>query len=571
MTQNRHELVHAIVLCCATALLGSCGGGGGSSNSPPPAPPPPPPPATLVLSASKITFHAAGPFAVAPPTQTINGTVTGLQTSGTLYVKVIANNPHGFFTVSNVMLQGNSGQVQVIPEAAPLLQAGSFQGSITVTACLNDQTCQTGQLAGSPQTIPVEYDIASGVDGDTVTPGVVAANATGTVILRGAGFTGATSVSFGSIAATSITVVSDSEVHASYPALPAGTYPVTIDSGSISDTASLVAVSPPAFTQTLIPYPPSLVGQTPSEIEYDPQRTAIFVLFQTGNQPLTPSDSTLLRYSFNGGAWGAPTQISMTNLEQVHLSSDGTHLLGLVSPDVQHLSIIELDPVTLAQTKVTTGSSPSSGDVACGFALANDGNAYVTFSTEPYVVGVAFGTFSGAFTWMYDGGNPLNDGQGCNPVASGNGAIVELGGLMNGHEFIASSEAATTSGAETSAGSTGDLAGDRFLNGPVVETQTGQILGYLTTDFNVINSAGTRAYGYKPDAVTCAPTLSTFDLTATPTPVQYNPQSPQFPLLGTPITLPADCSNPALALLAISPDSSTVFVARTDGIVVQPL
>jgi IPT/TIG domain len=559
-------LVQGILICCAGALLGSCGGGGGGGSSPPP-----PPPATLSLSTSKVTFQAAGPFAVAPPTQTITGTVTGLTTSGTLYIKVVANNPNDFFTVSSVTLLGNSGQVQVIPEAAPLLQAGTFQGSITVTACLNDQTCQTGQLAGSPQTIPVEYDIASGVDGDTVTPRVVTANTTGTVILRGAGFTGATSVSFGSMAATSMTVVSDSEIHASYPALPAGTYPVTIDSGSISDTASLVAVSPPAFTQTLIPYPPSLVGQDPSEIVYDPQRTAVFVLFQSGNQPLTSLSSTLVRYAYDGSSWGAPTQITMTNLEQVHLSPDGTHLLALVYPDVQHLSMVELDPVTLAQINVATGTSPDDNDPACGFALANDGNAYVTYSSDPGAVAVAFGTFSGTFTWMYDGGNPMNDGQGCNPVASGNGAILQLGGLLTGHEFIASSEMATTSGVPMNLGDSGDLAGDTFLNQPVVATQTGQILGYLTTDFNVINSTGTRAYGYKPDPVGCAPTLSTFDLTATPTVIQYNPQSPQFPVLGTPLTLPTDCSNPAWDLLAITPDDATVFVARTDGVVVQPL
>lgn len=121
---------------------------------------------------------------------------------------------------------------------------------------------QKHQLAGSPVTIPVSYSIGSGVDGDTVTPRVVAAGAAGTVILRGSGFTGATDVSFGSEAATSITVVSDSEIDASYPVLPAGTYPVTINSGSISDTASLVAASSPAFTATSITYPAGVGGQT---------------------------------------------------------------------------------------------------------------------------------------------------------------------------------------------------------------------------------------------------------------------------------------------------------------------
>ena len=245
----KHKIVHGICLCCVAALLGSCGGGGGGSTA---APPPPPPPATLALSTSKITFKAAGPFAVAPPTQTLTGMVTNLTASGTLYITVTVNNPNGFFAVSDVMLAGNSGQVNVIPVAAAILKTGTFQGSITVNACLNDQTCQTGQLAGSPQTIPVEYDVGSGVDGDTVTPRVVAANASGSVVLRGAGFTGATSVSFGTTAATSMTVVSDSQITAAYPALPAGTYPVSV-SGDTNYSASLVVVSPPAFTAAAIP------------------------------------------------------------------------------------------------------------------------------------------------------------------------------------------------------------------------------------------------------------------------------------------------------------------------------
>lgn len=569
MKSKTQKQVCGIGLCCVAVLLGSCGGGGGGSAA---APPPPPPPATLTLSTSKVTFTAAGPFAVAPPTQTITGTVTGLTSSGTLYITVTANNPSGFFTVSNVMLQpGNSGQVSVIPVAAPTLQVGKYQGTITVNACLNDSTCQTGQLAGSPQTIPVEYDIGSGVDGDTVTPQVVTAGTSGTVILRGAGFTGATSVSFGSVAATSITVVNDTEIDASYPALPAGTYPVSIDGGSISDTASLVAVSSPAFTQTVLPYPSSLVGEYASEIFYDPQRMAVFVLFQTGNQPITPSNSTLLRYSFDGSAWGAPTQVSITNLEAVRVSPDGSHLLALVSPDVQHVSMLELDPVTLAQTNATTVASPSNGNVACGMAVANDGNALVTFQTGPGVVGLAFGTFSRIFTGIDDDGNQVSgDAQGCFPAASGNGAIVQLGGLLNGHEFLTSNEMPTDTGTATSAGATSDFTGDTFQNGPQILNQVGQVSAFVPTVSNVINAAGTRVYGYTPDTTSCAPSLTTFDLTATPVNIQYNPWSPQYPALGSPIALPNDCNNQQY-LLTLTPDQATVFIARDDGVVVQPL
>lgn len=572
MKTASRTLALGLALSCAAALVSACGGGGGgssgASSQPPPPPPPPPPAGTLTLYVnvnpiSKISWQAGGPFAATPLSLMIMGIVTGMTSSGTLYITVVADNPRNFFTVSNVTITGNTGQLNVMAAAPSSIPPGNYQGSITVTACLNDPSCKTGQLAGSPRVIPVSYDIGTGVDGDTVTPRVVAANTAGSVVLRGTGLAGATSVSFGSVAATSITVVNDTEIDASYPALPAGTYAVSINAGGISDTASLIAVSSPAFTQQLIPFPLGIGGQNPSELEYDAQRNALFVLFQSSTGLLT-IQSTLLRYGFDGSSWGSPTEISMANLEAVHLSPDGTHLLGLVAGGPGIVTMIELDPVTLAQTNTTTASDNRAGDTPCGFALANDGNAIVSFKSGSGDEGIAFGTFSRTFT-------PMSDGGGCTPVASGNGTVLELGGSSN-HEFLASSETVVDSGAQIgTAMFSGDFAGDKFL-GDEVETQDGQILGWVVANDAIINAAGTRAYGYTANATTCTPTLSTFDLTATPTAVQYDPHSPQFPVLGTPITLPSGgCVNAVAYLLALTPDETTVFVARTDGVLVQPL
>ncbi|MGH8200339.1 MAG: hypothetical protein ACREVO_08230 [Steroidobacteraceae bacterium] len=63
----------------------------------------------------------------------------------------------------------------------------------------------------------------------------------------------------------------------------------------------------------------------------------------------------------------------------------------------------------------------------------------------------------------------------------------------------------TDTGAATSVGATSDFAGDIFLDGPQVLSQTGQISGFLATVSNVIDSAGTLAYGYNADTVSCAP------------------------------------------------------------------
>lgn len=531
------KLRHHIVLIYAAVLMtSSCGGGSSSTGS------------TggqgagqgsVSFSTNSISFKAAAPFALAPATQTITGTVTGVS-SGILYVTVFAKNPNSFFTVTDVTITGNSGQIGVIPATPSTLNPGNFSGSVTVSVCLNDPTCKTGQLSGSPQVIPVAYNIASGVDGDTVTPRVVAANVTGTAILRGVGFTGATTVSFGSSAATSFSVMSDSEIDVSYPALAAGTYPITINSGAIGYSASLVAFSPPAFSAASIP---SAAGAI--EIQYDAQRAALLVLL-AGAAP----NNELQRYAFDGntGTWGSPTQVQMQNVLQFSLSPDGTHLLVLVQ-DPTSASMVELDPMTLQQTNIT--NFPHVAET-CGFALANDGNAIVGLTSSQ---GLIFGTFSGVLNWM-------STPDGCPMVASGNGAIV----AMNGINYAASKETVTQPG---TTGTSADLAGDKFINGIAIQSQTGQVLGYLSTSFNVVNWAGTRAYGYTADPISCAPTLTTFDLTASPL---GNP-NPQFPVLGSPIALPSSCLNSTNFgyRLAISPDGATVFIVRPDGLLVQPV
>jgi hypothetical protein len=540
-------LVSIFLLVLISGILAGCGSGNsGSSHGS----------GTVSFSPNSISFKASAPFAQAPANQTVTGTVSGV-TSGTLYVTIQLSDPNSLFTVTSPTIMNGSGQVSVIPAIPTSLSVGSFSGSITVHVCLNDPSCATGELSGSPQTIPVSYVVASGVDGNTVTPRVVPANTTGTVILRGAGFTGATSVNFGSAAASSLTVVSDSEIDASYPALAAGTYPVTINSGNISFSASILAVSSPTFTATALPYPSgdTLTYPDTPEIVYDAQRSALFVLIPAGSS----TNPTLVRFAFDGSAWGSPTQISLTGLQTIHLSPDGSHLLALVLPDSAHTNMVELDPVTLAQTKVTTVANPSSGEgpIACGFALANDGNAIVDYTSSGN--SFAFGTSSRVFTPMSSVGN-------CDPVASGNGALLVLGGI----NYIASSETFIQSGAELDSEASGDFTGDKFVFFGTVENQSGQLLGYAQgLSGQIINSDGTRVYGIVIDPNAGVPTLATFDLT------DPSGSPPVFPQLGTPITLantcaPTGCSS-GLYGFATTPDGSTVFIAGPDGVIVQPL
>lgn len=238
-------------------LLSACGGGGGgetpatnantppTSNEPPPSSPPPAGTgATFTLSTDSLTFATANLNSI-PPTQTLTATVpTNL--SGTLYFVVQVTGPAVISVDNFTVTSSTTGRATVYPEFASKLGAGTHTSTITVTACTNDPTCATGQLPGSPRTVNVTYLASSTVQGDIVMPRVVTANQPGETIIRGRGFDAVGSVHFGANTAVGFTVVSDSEIHAEYGSLPAGSYPVVLNSGSLPFNATLVATDTPA-------------------------------------------------------------------------------------------------------------------------------------------------------------------------------------------------------------------------------------------------------------------------------------------------------------------------------------
>jgi len=81
--------------------------------------------------------------------------------SGTLYILIRPSGNPAVVTVSDVVInpQSSSGTATVSAVLPSNLGIGTFTGTITVTACLNDPTCATGQIAGSPQVINATYTI----------------------------------------------------------------------------------------------------------------------------------------------------------------------------------------------------------------------------------------------------------------------------------------------------------------------------------------------------------------------------------------------------------------------------
>jgi hypothetical protein len=292
-----------------------------------------------------------------------------------------------------------------------------------VIACVDDSSCKTGRLPGSPQMITVTYTVQSAVQGDVLGPNVVTAGQSGTVVLHGRGFTHATGVQFGGTPATSVSVTSDSEILAGYPALPAGSYAVSIDSGAVAFSAMLQAVAAPGYAAAKLPFPTA-----PQEIGgmvYDALRQAIYVAARYSDS----STNQLVRFQFSNGAWQSPASVPMATIRDVALAPDGNTLL--VATDT---GITAFDPGTLAAS--ATYSLPNA-QVGSGtlhiekLAPANDGYVFVTtggvnpssaylFSTTQH----AFYEINHALSLVED--SPLAQLYFGNPGVSGNGSCVAV-------------------------------------------------------------------------------------------------------------------------------------------------
>lgn len=238
---HRLTMSRRITAIFLMTLLSACSGGGSSHQ------------ASTNISTNTIAFNIASPDELTPASQTFTATVS----TGTTYVAVLHNGPA--IANASYTLSGTTVQVVINPASPGSLGVGNFTGTVTVTGfSCGDPTC-SAPVPGNTQIVNVTYQIPPIVR--FVAPYVATTNTPGTVIIRGQGFQkfSISGVTFGATAATAFTVVSDTEIQASYPALTAGSYPVQIQTpispGTIISQANLVAVNAPGYAATTIPYP----------------------------------------------------------------------------------------------------------------------------------------------------------------------------------------------------------------------------------------------------------------------------------------------------------------------------
>jgi hypothetical protein len=383
-----------------------------------------------------------------------------------------------------------------------------------------------------------------------------------------------TAVNFGSTAASSFTVVSDTEIDATYPSLPPGTYPVQIlVSGTAVGTsrARLVIVDPPNYASARLAYAvgPSSIA---TELAYDAERQALIVqLYDIHLVGVTE----LLRFAYGSGAWIGPIVTGVLYPSDFALSIDGTQLLlsGYDSGSGSNgeASVMQFSPTTLLPIGTEVGSPAAAGFGIQSLAVANNGHAiletndFVSSGQNPIL---DYAELSGTISLLpqtttvvshnavigasSDGGTVLVVSN--SPGASGGPAVAK---------YDASTGQLTQLGSFVQSGSISiDRHGTRvLLNAAAVYDQNMTLLGSLpsTTVGSVISPDAHRAYTYDSSGG-----VRIFDLTATRNAGFYPEIVPADPLPGPPV-------GSTWARLITSPDGGSLFVAITSGVYIVPL
>jgi hypothetical protein len=570
-------IVRQRLIVPALLLLAACGGGGGGGGGGTPS-------TGFTLSTNTVNFVAETPSTPPPPVQ-ITGTVSG-SLSGTLYVKVVASGNVVSFIFGPTFNSPASGTVSVFPGNPGSLGVGSHSGTITVTACVNDPSCATGQLPGSPQVVAVSYLVKSSVHAETVMPHVATTNQAGAVVIRGTGFVrdGVSKVAFGVVDAVSFTVVGDTEIHATYPALAAGTYALTLAnaSGAVPFSGKLAVVTPKTYAAGTLPYPSA--PQQTLAVKYDAEREAVLIAasyfdgfnFNTASRV----GNQILRYQFASGAFSALTTKNIPLLQDIALTPDGAELIAVTDTELIHL-----DPVTLAEIRRNTaalGGSTYFKDIV----ITNDGDALLT---------TGFVGSGATTTYLY----PLSQSQflatnhSCNYYGSsgvsadGSLAVFIQGGLSpvpplcsydaSGGAFAVLSTTANqtqclNSGMGTCRRPSLDASGTRIA---VIDSsftvsiydRTSTPLGLLpgTSGATAFSPDGARAYTYDSSG-----SLRTFDLTLATVAGKFQEIGTGTVLAGSPGPDMTIFSPPAVVRLVTSPDGGTLFLAGGNQLVIQP-
>jgi hypothetical protein len=516
-------------------------------------------PVTYVISSSVLTFSPTAPSftidsnsAAGALSQTVGVGSTGV----TLGWTASASKP--WVTVSPTSgSSGTSVTLSLLSAELEKLDPGSDSATITFTYTPPGATQTTAPLSVSLNlAIPkVNY----------VSPYVQRPSTSTEVILRGSGFNSATglSVMFGSNVVPTYTVTSDTEIRVTHPSLAASSYPVTLPNqlGLTRSRATLLVGAPPVLSAVAIPLSSPVA---PDRIVYDAERVAVY----TNNNNVLPGTPPpppipvfrVERNRFVNPGW-ATDSIVLDNLPlDIAMTPDGLELIAITGSTLYH---IDLTSWTISnQISVSSAFSfPLSLGTFGKLSMSNDGNALVFLGPNP-IRAFLYNVLKHTFTEIP---MPALQSQIITARSSIDGSRILIGvGLPANLYYYDSSQSQIVSAVPGLV--VNRLACDRTGTNSIVDG-TGydrqfQALGsvVLNLNFPAISPDGHRGYGALP--AESPPTLRTYDLTSTDGAGHFVEITPEITLADTPGNS---------AVLGISDDGGTVFVAGEKNLVVQPV
>jgi hypothetical protein len=288
---------------------------------------------------------------------------------------------------------------------------------------------------------------------------------------------------------------------------------------------------------------------------YDAERSSLVVATNSNG-------GTILRYSYAGGAWGAPESVPLNELQDLAFSIDGAQLLAL-----SKTALTPIDAATLAPgTAVAAPTTLPTGSFLKNLAVVNDNVAIITSSIAGSTSTPLY-RFTVATPALNELGAPLDDAT---PGVSGDASTIAL---IQGDPSVTSDPAIFTyTAANNTLAATGiglkqtaiapvlDRAASRIvLNGVKVYGANFELLGTLpsTTLAVALSPDGKRAYTYDSNAAA----LLTFDTSKTAAGKAFTQLGSAVSLVGAP---------GAGMKMAISPDGGTLFIAGSTQLVIQP-
>ena len=445
----------------------------------------------------------------------------------------------------------NNNDIQIATTSSALaLAEGAYQTNVTISH-------DYGNLV-----VPVTLNVYQ-KSVNFVSPYIATAGVSGDVIIRGHGFSSLSnpSVLFGSTPALSLEVISDSEIHANYPALTASSHNVIVQDMTITlpSSANLVVTDAPAYSYAAI----ARTGSVNKAI-YDAERQAIYISDATENE--------LERYTFNGTGWDfSALNYTSSDGAAVAITPDGKKLYKL---NFVTITEIDLDTFTIINEFWPYNAGPSLGWIV----FSNDGKALISSSSEynlfTYdILSGALYTLSTDFSYANRYIMASADGSKVFMPSRNITTIQELATYYDATTGqLITSTTLTSHIFDMSVDKTGNriILADNLNDQAYVYDQNYNQLGILpplegldlffTHTSLVISPDGTRAYVY----VGTTGLLHVLDLTITD-------GGNGFVEIGTGISLQDPLPTNSVTKMSISPDGGTLFIVSNGQLIIQPV